>query len=157
MIIGHIQNLAREMQALPASVQKALDFIQKNDCARLAPGKYEIDGDKIFALVQQYQTKEPKDCRAETHAKYLDIQYIAKGREYMGYAPLGSALAVEEDCLAERDAVFYKQDYPQSDILLSEGMYAVLYPTDVHCPGRMVEAPEDVVKLVCKISVGTLK
>lgn len=156
MIIGHIQNLAQEMYKFPEAIQKALTFIQENDCKELSPGKYEIDGDKIFVLVQHYQTKESKDCRAETHAKYLDIQYIAKGKEYMGYCAVGPNLEVEEDCLVERDAKFYKRIFPESDILLSEGVYAILYPSDVHCPGRLVEEAEDVIKLVVKISIDTL-
>lgn len=157
MIIGHIANLEEELYKLPEAVKKALSFIQEKDCANLQPGKYEIDGEQIFVLVQKYLSKEKMECRAETHAKYIDIQYVAKGEEYMGYCAFSSQLEVEEDCLAERDAKFYKGFFPESDVILSEGMYAVLYPNDVHRPCCMVGKPAEVVKLVFKISVEALK
>lgn len=153
MIIGHIANLEKELYKLPEAIKKALLFIQEKDCANLKPGKYEIDGDQIFVLVQKYMSKEKMECGAETHAKYIDIQYVAKGEEYMGYCALNPQLEVEEDCLAERDAKFYTGLLPESDVILSEGMYAILYPNDVHRPCCMVEKPVEVIKLVAKVSV----
>lgn len=157
MIIGHIANLEKELYILPEAVKRAFSFMQEKDCANLKPGKYEIDGDQIFVLVQKYLSKEKMECRAETHTKYIDVQYVAKGEEYMGYCALSPQLEVEEDCLAERDAKFYKGLLPESDVFLAEGMYAVLYPSDVHRPCCMVEKPDEVVKLVFKISVNALK
>ena len=46
----------------------------------MEPGKVAIDGDRIFAEIQEYTTKDPKDCRFETHRKYYDIQYVAEGK-----------------------------------------------------------------------------
>lgn len=157
MIIGHIQNLSQEMYKLPESLQKALSFLQENDCAKLKPGKYEIDGDKIFAMVQHYRSKPEAQCRAETHEKYIDIQYVAQGEEYMGYCALSPVLEVEEDCLEEKDAKFYKKIFPESNIHLLKGSYAIVYPCDVHCPTCMVGSPVDVIKVVIKVSVDTIK
>lgn len=157
MIIGHIQNLEHEMYKFPESIQKALAFINKSDFSKLKPGRYEIDGDRIFAMVQHYKTKPAEQCRAETHQKYIDLQYVAEGEEYMGYCALSPILEVEEDCLKEKDAKFYKKIFPESNILLSKGSYALLYPLDVHCPTCMVNKPTDVIKVVVKISVDTVK
>jgi beta-galactosidase beta subunit len=38
----------------------------------------------IFAIIQEYNTKEIKDCVLEGHVKYIDIQYIIQGVELMG-------------------------------------------------------------------------
>lgn len=157
MIIGHIQNLSQEMYKFPEPLQKALSFLQENDCAALKPGRYEIDGDGIFAIVQHYQSKPEEECRAETHEKYIDVQYVAQGEEYVGYCALSPVLEVEEDCLAEKDAKFYQKIFPESNILLRKGSYAIVYPCDVHCPGCMVGKPVDVVKVVVKVSVGLIK
>ena len=157
MIVGHIDNINQELYKFPEAIKKALAFLQENDCANLKPGKYVIDGDDIFVLVQNYLSKDKKDCRAETHEKYLDVQFVAKGQEYMGYCAYHPLLEVEEDCLAERDARFYKGLLQESQIILSEGMYAVLYPNDVHRPCCMIDQPTDIVKLVIKISVKSLE
>ena len=157
MIVGHINNVNQELCNFPKAIKKALAFLQENDCANLKPGKYAIDGDDIFAMVQSYVTKDKKDCRAETHAKYLDIQFLAKGQERMGQCAYSPSLEVEEDCLAERDARFYKNLPAENQVILSNGTYAILYPTDVHRPCCAIGKPEDVVKVVIKISVKSLK
>lgn len=154
MIVGHIDNLQQDKATLSPGLSKAFEFIQKNDVLSLAPGKYEIEGDRLFVLVQHYKSKAKQECRLETHEKYIDLQYVAKGREYMAYVPYSSALIVDEDHLKDRDVRFYKGCGLETDVLLSDGMYAVLYPSDVHAPGAFVVAPADVVKLVFKIHVG---
>jgi beta-galactosidase beta subunit len=35
-------------------------------------------------IIQEYNTKEIKDCVLEGHVKYIDIQYIIQGVELMG-------------------------------------------------------------------------
>ncbi|WP_110953656.1 YhcH/YjgK/YiaL family protein [Anaerosinus massiliensis] len=158
MIVGNVNNLDKEICQFPEAIRKALAFLQENDCANLKPGKYVIDAEAdIFALVQEYRTKEKKDCRAETHAEYLDIQFLAKGKEVMGQCAYHPSLEIEEDCLKDRDACFYKNLPAESQIILGAGTYAVLYPTDVHRPGCSAEKPEDVVKFVIKINVKSLK
>lgn len=74
----------------------------------MEPGKVAIDGDRIFAEIQEYTTKDPKDCRFETHRKYYDIQYVAEGEEFFGYIPLSE---LEEDTGYDetRDLEFYKE------------------------------------------------
>jgi beta-galactosidase beta subunit len=37
----------------------------------------------FFMIIQEYSTKEIKDCVLEGHAKYIDIQYIIQGVELM--------------------------------------------------------------------------
>jgi YhcH/YjgK/YiaL family protein len=50
----------------------------------MEPGVYEIESKSIFAIIQEYNTKEIKDCVLEGHVKYIDIQYIIQGVELMG-------------------------------------------------------------------------
>jgi beta-galactosidase beta subunit len=39
---------------------------------------------QVYFAIQEYNTKEIKDCVLEGHAKYIDIQYIIQGVELMG-------------------------------------------------------------------------
>jgi beta-galactosidase beta subunit len=42
----------------------------------MEPGVYEIESKSIFAIIQEYNTKEIKDCVLEGHVKYIDIHII---------------------------------------------------------------------------------
>ena len=55
----------------------------------------------------------------------------------------------------EKDIAFYESLVPDSTIIMSKGNFAVLYPEDVHSPCGALDddAPEDVVKVVVKISI----
>ena len=44
-----------------------------------------------------------------------------------------------------------------SDIILSQGMYAVIYPHDVHRPCCFLDQPQRVKKIVIKVSIDTLE
>jgi beta-galactosidase beta subunit len=49
----------------------------------MEPGVYEWKQSLFFAIIQEYNTKEIKDCVLEGHVKYIDIQYIIQGVELM--------------------------------------------------------------------------
>ena len=73
---------------LEEKFQKAFTFLKETDFSELTEGKIEIDGDNIFAEVQEYMSKPEEECRFESHRKYFDIHYMAEGEEYFGYIPL---------------------------------------------------------------------
>ena len=49
-------------------------------------GKIPIQGDQVFALVQDNTTKPRAQGTWEAHRKYIDVQFVAAGVEEMGYA-----------------------------------------------------------------------
>lgn len=115
-------------------------------------GRIELDGDRLFAMMQEYPTKPEKDCFWEAHRKYIDIQYICDGVEEIGYAPLTS-LKVIEPYDAGKD--FVKLAGSGSILRMPAGMFAVFFPHDGHKPcmaANGVVAP--VRKIVVKVAVG---
>ncbi len=62
--------------------KKAFDFLKTSDLVNMPCGKYEIDGENIFAIIQEYETKPIEDGKWK-HTKYHDIQYIISGQEEM--------------------------------------------------------------------------
>ena len=72
----------------PAAIKTALDFLAKPETAELPVGRYELDGDNIFVLIQDQTTAPVENKRAESHRNYIDIQYLFTGKEVQGYAPL---------------------------------------------------------------------
>jgi YhcH/YjgK/YiaL family protein len=116
----------------------------------IQPGKYEIDGENIFALVSEYKTKSESEGKLEAHKKYIDVQYVIDGEELMGYAPLnGQEILVPYK--EENDIVFFTGD--KSFTKVSTGMFAIFFPTDVHMPGINTGKISDVKKLVIKVRI----
>lgn len=112
-------------------LRRALDYLTSTDVRSLTPGRHELDGDHVFALVQDFATRPPEACRWESHRQYIDVQFVAQGVERMGWIPL--ALARElEPYDAARDVAFYAAggDF----VTLEAGMLAIFWPADVHAP-----------------------
>jgi len=146
MIIDKIEN-AKLYYNLGMRIKKALDYTRQTDLKNLQPGKYEIEGDNIFALISEYETKTESEGKLEAHRKYIDVQYVIEGEELMGYAPLGNQ-QILEPYKEENDIIFYSVE--KSFTKLSAGMFAIFFPTDVHMPGICVEKMSAVKKLVIK-------
>ncbi len=149
MILDQIDNVSLYNE-LGEQIAAGLALLNE-DCVRnAAPGKYEVQGDDIFYIVDEYETKPIEEGRLEVHRKYLDIQYIVSGRECIGYAPL-EGLTEEAPYDGEKDLVFYKYTPVVSKLVLKPGMFAIFWPNEAHMPGRSIESPETVKKIVVKI------
>jgi YhcH/YjgK/YiaL family protein len=125
----------------------ALEYLRATDFSHVAPGKYEIDGNNVYALVQEYQTK-PMHGRYEAHRKYIDVQFMFAGEEIMGYANLQD-LKVTEEYIESKDALFLAGE--PNLLRMKPGMFAIFYPEDAHIPGLMVNSPQPVKKVVMKV------
>lgn len=68
MVIDKIEN-HKLYVGLSEKIAKAFNYINKTDLSQTVSGKYEIDGNNIFALVQEYDTKDENDCKLEGHIK----------------------------------------------------------------------------------------
>lgn len=147
MIVDKIENTG-QYSNLGDRIQKSLDFIRKADLKKLQPGRYDIDGDNIFALISEYQTKAESEGKLEAHRKYIDVQYMINGEELMGYAPLGNQ-EILESYNEENDIEFFHGE--KVFIKVTEGMFAIFFPEDAHMPGINVNGKSSVKKLVIKV------
>jgi YhcH/YjgK/YiaL family protein len=78
MIIDKIENI-NLYKDINSRISKALDYIINTDLINLEPGKYDIDKENIFALINEYQTKPESEGKLEAHRKYIDVQYVIDG------------------------------------------------------------------------------
>ena len=91
MIAGQFSDLAQQKSVLPAAVVRALEAIQKVDPQKMEPGRYEVEGDKLFYLVQDVELRTLEESRAEAHRHYAVIQLPYWTSERYGFAlPLNS-------------------------------------------------------------------
>jgi biofilm protein TabA len=156
MIFGHIENFAKEKSVYASAITTGLEYLSKTDFLSLPTGRYDVS-DGIFALVQEYQTEPKAKRRPESHVDYLDVQYIVQGEEIISYAYLDEGCQVEENQLPKNDMIFYSKEIADEvDLKLSAGMFAVLFPWDVHRPCVTKKVDSKVKKVVLKIPVSAV-
>jgi YhcH/YjgK/YiaL family protein len=108
---------------------------------------YPLSNDNRFFIAAQ-STKAP--TVGEAHRNYLDIQYVVKGKEVMGWAPL-EACQPDGDFNEAKDVGMFSGPYEY--LTINEGMCYVAFPEDAHMPGRHLDVPNDFVKVVVKLKV----
>ncbi|MBL7968060.1 MAG: YhcH/YjgK/YiaL family protein [Prolixibacteraceae bacterium] len=132
------------------NLRKGFEYLKNTDLASLEIGKYEIDGKNVFALVSEYDSKKPEDCRPEAHQLYADIQYIVSGREAIGYVTWANQPTTVE-YNPEKDIAFFNCE--TVPVTVEAGMFAVFYPQDIHRPCMQIDRPEKVKKVVVKVRI----
>ena len=85
MIIGNIWDEDTAGIVFSPAMERALEYLKKTDFSKLEDGRYEIEGDRIYATVSRYQSKPWNECRPEAHRRYADVQYMAEGQELIGW------------------------------------------------------------------------
>lgn len=149
MIIDTIEN-AHWYYGLGHGFEKALKFLGTEDLSTIALGRHEIQGDEIFALAMEYDTKPTAEGFWEAHRKYIDVQFIVTGAEKMGYANLHE-LKVSQEYDEEKD--FLKLDGDGDFFTVPSGYFAIFGPDDAHMPSLAVCCPAHVRKVVVKVHV----
>ncbi|MBC3875758.1 YhcH/YjgK/YiaL family protein [Undibacterium flavidum] len=148
MLIGHLHQTNTN---LPAMIEAALQHLRDTDYTNIAPGKYPIDAERMFALVQDPLTQDWETGRPEYHARHIDVQYLLAGEEVLGFLPANASLLPIDDLLEERDIAFVAPQANETRIVLTPGMYAVFFPGELHRPCRALHAPMHIKKVVIKI------
>ena len=149
MIVDQLENL-KFYAGLPPRIVRALEFLRDTDLAALSLGRHELDGDWLFALVQEYATKPLEQCKWEAHRRYCDVQFVARGIERIGVANI-DRMQVETPYDAEKDVSFFRGD--GDFVTVPAGSFAIFAPPDVHMPCLAAGSPVSVLKIVLKAAV----
>lgn len=139
----------------PKAIQTALDYLKTHDFTAIETGVYEIQGKDIYAQVMDAQTGAVEEKRPEVHEKFVDVQFLASGKEKLGFTPDTGKYEVDER-FDERDLIFYKSVENEGFIEATPGCYSIFFPADVHRPAVAVDEPMTVRKVVVKVSVALL-
>ncbi len=157
MIVGNIKNIEQELKFYPKSIQKGLQFLMTQPVSVLDDGRYIIDGEKLYANIDSYDTEPVEDRLPEQHVRYIDIQYIARGREKIGSAGVDCVGKVAIDHLQSDDWIKYEDMKDEVFVTLSEGSFAIYFPWDVHRPNcHPGHEAVRVKKVVVKVAMDTL-
>lgn len=146
MIICPWSDIKRYESVIPG-LAEAIEFV--NNLTNFEPATYPLSGGNKI-LVQQGTTKAAATSLAEAHREYLDIQYVVKGHEYAGWAPL-SEMQLEGEFDTAKDKGKYSGNFVFTRI--DAGKCYVVYPEDGHMPGVHLDTPSEYTKLVIKLKV----
>lgn len=152
MIIDNMKNRSLYASAYPG-FETAFKFLEKAVAEDLPVGRYELDGDRVFAMVQAYDTKPSEAGAFEGHRNYIDVQFVISGIECIEFMDIGKA-AVKTPYDPAKDAAFFENSPVSGKMVLEAGEYGIFYPHDIHKPGRIYgDAATPVKKVVVKVKV----
>ena len=129
----------------------AFDFIDEVMKNGADAGRYELDGNRVYAMVQEYETRENGEL-FEAHRKYIDIQAIISGEECFAHADLRFC-KVHTPYDKERDIEMLTLDGLSGNVNAARGDFLIYYPHDAHMPCLRCGESKSVKKVVVKIAI----
>jgi YhcH/YjgK/YiaL family protein len=134
MIIDILSNAGKYFSIHPL-FSKAFEYIKSQSPEALEPGKYEINGDDLRAIVSEKKGMaiEESIAKFECHDKHIDIQFCINGKEQIGWKSRENCVQQKGDYNTEKDVVFYN-DAPDMFFQLTNNQFAIFFPEDVHAP-----------------------
>ena len=128
---------------------KAFAFLNDHKLDTLRAGRYNIDGDHVFAIITEAPTKDTAQVAWESHRKYIDLHYVIRGREKIGIEPVKSAKVVKPYDNT-KDAANYSAGGQY--FIAGSDEFFLFFPGDAHRPGIKTDGYDSDKKLVIKIS-----
>lgn len=149
MIYDALKN-AERYNGLSANFQRAFEFLRSADLSSMAVGRYDIDGDNVYIMIQEPTLKPWSEGRWEAHQKYADIQLVINGCECIGYCAVDGT-QIETPYSPENDLLFY-QEMDGNAALVHGGEMMIFFPSDAHRPCiQPSEAKSTIRKAVVKV------
>jgi YhcH/YjgK/YiaL family protein len=148
MILDVLENAHRYL-VLHEEFAKAFDFLLRPDLKELPVGKYEIDADRVYAIVSKELGRKKEDALLETHEKYIDIQLVLAGTDDMGWKPKSLCKQPAGEYDQKNDEQIFA-DEPDAWISTKSGAFAIFFPEDAHMP---LISSGQIHKVVVKVAV----
>jgi len=152
MIVDKLENSSL-YAGISERLAKAFEILKDKSVLEKEDGRYEVDGENLFYIVQHYQSRPIEQGRLEAHKKYIDVQYIVSGEEIINHTLVDGSLEVDEPYDEAKERIFYKPPEQMSPIIFRAGMFGVFFLHDAHMACLEVDGPSQVHKVVVKVRV----
>lgn len=86
MILDTMKN-ASTYVGLNARIDKALAVMKEITPENFVAGRVELEGDRLFMNLVQYETHSVEGRNCEAHRKYVDVMYMVEGEETIYVKP----------------------------------------------------------------------
>jgi len=114
-------------------------------------GRHPVDGDQLYLVLAEYDTRPVEAGKPETHRAYCDVQVVLRGEERIGWAPLTAAWSPSGGYDPASDLQLHLPAGGLTWLAARPGCFFFFGPGDVHQPGVIAAGPARVRKLVGKI------
>ncbi len=132
MILDVLENAHRYL-ALNKGFAGAMEFLLRPDLKELPIGRYEIDGDRVYAMVSKEPGRRREDALLEAHERYIDVQLVLAGTDDMGWKP--KSLCRQPSGAYDREGdIQFSADEPDAWLSVRSGAFVVFFPEDAHMP-----------------------
>ena len=149
MVFGHLRDI-QEFSWLEKGVQEALEYARIHDLLSYDTGCHEIDGDRLFVNVVEYETTTPENRFWEAHREYLDLHVMLQGNEQIDVSFIDD---MEQKEYVPKDDFLPLEGEPACHAIMREGNFLLCYPKDGHRTAVAVNGPEKVKKVIFKIKI----
>lgn len=156
MIFDRLENLENYKGVHPR-FSDAMAFLRTVLRENGEDGKREMPNADVAGAVSVnvfHLEPKPWECsKPEAHERYIDIQVVLEGEEYM-YVSAREGLTVTEPYSAERDCMFFSSpaESAATRICVPNGYFAIFFAGELHVPGVATPAsPKTVRKAVVKV------
>ena len=148
MIFDSLDNAAFYYQLSP-HIKKGFEFLANTKNLNDLPvGRIEIDGNNVFALVQEYDTKAFNIDMWEAHKKYFDIQFIVSGTEAIKVSRIED---MTPNTKYHTDGDYWLFSGDGNALKITENQFAIFSPEDIHQPAIAIEGSiQKIKKIVVK-------
>jgi YhcH/YjgK/YiaL family protein len=148
MILDTLDRAAR-YEKLHPHFAAAFRWLRQADPSKLSPGRHEVDGDRLYVMVDHKDGRGRAGARLEVHRKYIDIQLTTSGCDEIGWLPASECRMPAGEFDAAKDIGRY-EDAPTSWATLPVGTFAIYFPEDAHAP---LGGAGPIRKLIAKVAV----
>ncbi len=131
---------------------KAFTFLKDVRFSDIEIKRYDIEGEKVYAVVNDYLSKNEEDAQYESHRKYIDIQYVIKGSELIGIAPITSKKDILVPYDTTKDIEFMTVTQGKNYRATPDNFF-IFFPDDAHRPGLKDGENSPVRKIVVKVMI----
>lgn len=107
-IFGNLETIKQQLPQ--ACFRVAFQYLESigEDFLKLKPNEpiKEYISQEIFVLKQSYYTKDRENAFFESHQKYIDVQFIVQGEEFMDVCDI-THLTLTQPYNEEKDVIKY--------------------------------------------------
>ena len=160
MFIGQINDRGNLFDLHPY-FKSAFDWIDNHMNDIPPKGKYNIEGE-MFAIVDEYSTRPITGAEFENHQKYIDIQILVEGEEWIFWTiPDEARFPKSTPYSQENDIEFFSiaekvSPSQLTTLFMKTGLFAIFFPGDWHMPcitPNNDQNPRPIKKVVIKVPI----
>lgn len=155
MIVDQIENISR-YRGWNKALDVLIEWLSENDWRALPLGRTDIDGDRVFANVQEVTTRQEAAAHYEWHRRYLDVQVDVTGRE--AFKVTSGRTTAAEPYDAEHDIAFCDADPADGGAPvagdLDHDRFVIYLAGEPHMPNLVFPAdgPQAIKKICFKVA-----